>query len=380
MHDFSDDQLMSPYAPMRVRNTYWWAYAREMAKTGWLLPDGRMDSRLPHRIMDELIAPTIAEFQKINPPGSEGREALGLMVAQAFSFRHWIPLAAQFEANGRQIFDFSDGLVGTLNHTDVKDATLEGLELPYPALYVRVGKQEHLKLEYEDKFEYMDGFFIAGSAWEDAGVRTHRLLFGLTTVLENGKGMGFPGYFLDIAPEMLALPCLEAVDAALARRRQMLAESGQREDFQAVQMARYDESAELLRKAMPLVLNCLFFLDSMGKDELPLEPGRDTSSELTVRWAQAPGPRRPKLASRLSSEGYALVHFVGKEFDGPADAAPRGHAAPGWVRGHWRMQPHGVGRTLRKRIRIPPVFRNPRGAPGDDVPGHVYVVGPETPQ
>jgi hypothetical protein len=31
---------------------------------------------------------------------------------------------------------------------------------------------------------------------------------------------------------------------------------------------------------------------------------------------------------------------------------------PHWRRGHWRMQPYGEKKSLRKRMRIPPVFVN----------------------
>jgi hypothetical protein len=374
----NDPDLTSPYAPIRYRDTFWWPYAKRLADAGFVLPDGRMDSRVRDRIMEELILPVIRVYSQQMPPGSPHHDALGLAMAQAFSFQHWVPLAAQYEGSGREIFDFSEGLVQTLNHTDIKDATLEDLNLPYPAFYIRFGAQEHIRLEYpegDNKFEFFDGVFVTTSLWDGPESGAKRLLFGMTTVLENGQGMASPGYFLDVTPDMQKLPCLDAIEAALARRRQLIEESEVAAGLQQAQMQRYEESAELLRAAMPLVLNALFYLDSLGSDQPPHEPGRGTSKELAAKWAAAEGGRKRKVASTMTSYGYALVHVVGKEFETHDESgAGRGAAAPGWRRGHWRWQAHGPRHSLRKRIRIPAVFVNPQGRSTESGHGHIYQV------
>ncbi len=372
-----EPERFSPYAPIRYRDTFWWRFARDVTKSGWVQPDGRMGAGLPDRLVAELIEPTIQAFVQNNPEGSPGAEALGLMIEQALRFRHWVPLAGQFEACGRQIFDLTEGLVDVCNNTDVKDATLEDLHLPYRALYIRFGRQEHLKLPYDDEgheFEFLDGVFVAASSWGNDPKGPVRLMFGLTTVLKNDQGMLFPGYFLDIPPDLQKVPCLEAVDAALDLRKATLMADGEIEGVRQAQLDRYEDSAELLRAAMPLVINALFFLDGLGTEN-PLEPGRGTPSELVERWAQAEGSRRRKLGSRLTSEGYTLVHVVGREFDQGTRAA-RGQAAPCWRRGHWRWQAHGPAYSLRKRIRIAPVFVNPGNQAGSssEAPGHIYTV------
>lgn len=389
----NEKELCSPYAPIRLRSTPWWLYAKAMANQHWVTAQGEIETRLPERIMTELINPYIEAFANTLQGEPHAGAILGHFVADMYSTRHWVPLIGQYLGNGNQIFDLADPLVESLNHTDVKDATLEGLQLPYEAFYMRFGKQPSMRLPFRtepdaqdesDPWEYFDGAFVARTRWPDPPLGRHRIVFGLTTVLGNGVGRQVPGLIFDFQPEELLLPALEAIEVSLKRRVSEIIKSAEGGSANTVaiagyQRARYEESADLMRQAMPLVLNGLFYLESL-EGKFDTRPGRDASSEWTVRWANSPPAKRHKLQSRLTSEGYTVVHLVGQELGSVGPAAARGASTPHWRRGHWRMQPYGEGRSLRKRIRIAAQFINPHQAPTIDVPGHIYVPGSERSQ
>ena len=136
--------------------------------------------------------------------------------------------------------------------------------------------------------------------------------------------------------------------------------------------ARYEQTAGLLRAALPLVMNGLFYLESLERHHTHV-PGRDTPPDLLAQWNNASPDRRRRLRSQLTREGYSIVSLVGSEYDHLGPSATRGASSPHWRRGHWRMQPHGPGRTLRKRVRIAPQFIHPHDAPAEELPGHLYV-------
>lgn len=371
----SEAQLSSPYAPVRYNDVAWWHLAKVAASHGWITQSGQIEASLPDKILHGLTVPMIRATQ--------GTDAGGTGFATAMSYRHWVPLAGQFIACGRQIFDLGDGLVESLRNTDIREATLEGLHVPFDSFYVRLGAQADLRLEYPDgstRFELLDGFFVAMPQWSDPDDGLRRLMIGLTTVRDDsGHGFMAPGYFLDFAPEHLKLPCLEAIEAALDRRRSLVRVEGFNESHTAAHIGLYEEVAKLLRPAMQLIINALFYLEHVEAQKLHQEPGRDAPTTLVARWAQAEPARRNKLRQKLNEDGYVLVRLVGREY-GRATGKTHGTVAPHWRRGHWRMQAHGTGRALRKRVHIAAQFINPSGDPADVIQGHIYVPGSDSRQ
>ncbi len=364
--------LLSPYAPVRYRDVAWWRFAKQLAKAGQVQSDGRVRGGLFEYINQELVLPALDAGKQAGFDDAE----LGHLLTKVHAFRGWVPLAAQYELCGRQIFDFDSALVETFVQTDIKDATLEDLHLPYQAFYLRFGPQPHAQLPFEDEsahFEMLDGVFVSTSVWDNDG-RT-RLCLGMTTVRDSGGGMWLPGYYADVAPDEQSLPCAEAVERSIARHAAVLREAPWPEGARSHLLHALDESAALLRSSLPLVINALFYLDSLGKTrDLPVEPGKDVPSELRGRWSSASPRQREKLRSRLTSEGYTVVRVLGRDELSSEERAHigRGPAAPCWRRGHWRWQVHGPRNSLRKRIWVRPVFVNPGGRPADDVPGHIY--------
>lgn len=390
MADQMKPEKSSPYAPIRLRTLGWWKYADAATRNRWVTPHGEIAAALPDHLRNELILPYIDQFANAVREEPEAGGLVGQFVADMISLRYWVPLVGQYLGNGKQIFDLADALVEVLNHTDVKDATLEGLALPYEALYMRFGKQDQIRVPYEDgpgdpdPWEYFEGAFVARARWTAPPHESHRIVIGLTTVLGNGAGRTVPGYIIDFHPAEQALPALEAIEAAIERRKSEISKEvdhgSENEKALALhRQSRWDETAYLLRQALPLVLNGLFYLESLETTP-PAQPGRDTPADMCTSWGNATPARRQKLKSNLTREGYAVVHLVGQDVEPMGVHTPHGAVSPHWRRGHWRMQAYGEKHTLRKRIRIAPQFINPHHASPDEVPGHIYVPGTDRSQ
>jgi hypothetical protein len=292
--------------------------------------------------------------------------------AEAFRLHEWCLLAAYFERAGRQIFDLNDALVEELRHTDVHDATMEQLALPFDTFYVRFGLQSDLNAERATgvtagRTEYVDGAFV----WN---VGPH-VRVGLTTVLADGTGTR-PGRLMDIPWALRELPCLDALEEGYRKQREFFVTdlSDTAPDFRRAMEADLDQGVSLLRAAMPLVLNSIFYLESLEKG-YERSPGRDAPEERKQQWRRGTDENRRKLASRLATDGYAIVYMVGQEVAPAREAAKAGGLLrPHWRRGHWRTQRHGPQRSLVKRIRIKPTLVNADRAADELVTGHVYKV------
>lgn len=378
----ANPDLLSPYAPIRWRRYLWWQYAEHVAKEGRVLANGNLTTEFEPRMQQEFVVPEIKEAAKEIKQNPDSFD-IGGAIAKTMEIRHWAPLVAQYELNGRQIFDVSENLTELLLNTDVKDCTLSGLNLPYDGFFLRFGKQDSIKTPWdkdEGTFEYVDGAMIAVTPYDANGVTGMRLKIGLSTVKENGVGVLTSGYFLDFTPNELLLNVDSAIDRAIERRRldigntfnaigsQMMGAIGDR------LINSMEEGSELARKTMPLVINALFYLESLPT--LPPEgPGRDTSSELVSKWNSSKPDRQYKLKSQLKANGYTVVRLVGREIETPeVDASETGASKrPHWRRGYWREnQAYGPKNSLRKRVLIKPVLVNAAKANADEIPGHIY--------
>ena len=122
-----------------------------------------------------------------------------------------------------------------------------------------------------------------------------------------------PGYFLDFIPQEQAMPVALAIEHAIARRASnFIDQPDDSEEDKAINAHRRDEineGGEILKQASSLIVNVLFYLDSLGTQQR-LEPGRDTPTDYTVRWEQSNPRQREKMKSRLLSEGYTCLLYT----------------------------------------------------------------------
>lgn len=82
--------------------------------------------------------------------------------------------------------------------------------------------------------------------------------------------------------------------------------------------------------------------------------------------------RRGKKRDRVTLASHTVIRLGHRErFDARVTAASRSLDCRFVVRGHWRMQAHGPGRQLRKRVWIKPHWKGPDYA--ERVVAHTYV-------
>ena len=374
----TDRLKFSPYAPVRFQKEPWWIFAADAARAGLVSKDGRVAGHLMDKIQDELLKPALqhglAQLKQEVPDPAELGHVAGAIWAKLAELRHWVPLVAQYLNCGRQIFDLTDEVVEMLEQTDFGDCTLEGWHPPYEAFFVHFGKRDAIRLPFGEEFEYLDGAFVAMTPYDEQG--NLRLKLGFSTCKKSGEGVMMPGYFLDFTPEEQAMPVVQAIEHAIARRaNNFLDKPDDSESEKALNAHRRDEinaGGEILKQASSLIVNVLFYLESLGTQRR-LEPGRDAPTEYTVRWEQSDPKQREKLKSRLLSEGYTAVYLLGREFSSSNTAPHGGHRRTHWRRGHWRDQHHGKANSLIKRKWIKPQLIGASSA--DDLTGHIYVVG-----
>lgn len=370
-----DIDQKSVYAPIRSRGTLWWKYAVLSAKDGHIDAAGKISQALPQMVDDYLIPLYATSFRQATQEQPNADYLWMVHAAKIDLFRHWVPLVAQYELNGRQIFDLDDRLVTLLRQTDVVEATLEQWHAPYEAFYVRFGPQLDMRLPFEDdQFEYLEGAYVARTPFDEKGGM--RLKFGFTTVKADGSGVKLPGYFIDILPHEQLLTVPLAVEAVLARHLAEMEDRSEHDEATRAlhrhQRSEVNDSAELLRTGSKLLVNALFYLESIRVSQPPPEPGRDTPAERVSRWLHLPDRRRHKEQSALSADGYAVVRLVGREASAE-DASTSGVGVRAhWRRGHWRQQRHGAGLALLKRLWIKPVLVAASHGDVLNLPGHVY--------
>jgi hypothetical protein len=371
-----DNTLKSPYAPVRLRDLGWWRYAQQAAKDGKITSRGMIAPQFPDEIWRDLVVP-LARMASEAAQTADEKDAVGQLVAKAMQFRQWIPLIGQYEQCGKQIFDLDDALVTMLRMTDAEDCQLSAWNAPYDAFYVRFGKQHEMRLQFgPDEYEYLDGAFVAVTPWTQEGTQ-RRLKIGLCTVKEDGAGVQMPGYFVDLTPAEQELAPSQAVDAFIQRKFAELDADSQEtpkyRDLNEIRKGEYKEGADLMKAAVSLVVNSLFYIESLGVNH-PLTPGRDVPPAQVAQWHQAPATRKFKASQKITRDGYVMVHLLADPTAHEAGhQSEREGVATHWRRGHWRRQRYGPQNSLMKRVWLRPVMINP-GDPDPDRPGHVYVV------
>ena len=129
-----------------------------------------------------------------------------------------------------------------------------------------------------------------------------------------------------------------------------------------------NEEWELTRGILRAAINFCMLVDEVGHERVGPD-GAEHERELR-KYAEAMSRGRDKERAARARAKLAAVPYlyeldqqvqlyktVATHNDLPGDPTGR-TMPPHHRRGHWRMQAHGPERSLRKRIRIPPVFVN----------------------
>lgn len=325
-------------------------------------------------------------------PERKGRIALNFQEEINTATRYAI-----FGALGRNIFDFDPTLISMFEKTDVGDIPANVINAPFDSLYLSFGALPHLKLK--DGFS-VDGAYVFLQKFPDR----HLINITLTTRPDDRTDEFSPGDYLlkeDVSyqldfdlqqdrplDEVIAEAILEkekgmevpeGYDEAFTKAREEALEYGVdvvsvREDSSRRNIDFLYSGFSAFRQAINLVVNGLLYLTAY-----PEEPTVGWSDDAPTKLAEkadkaATIKERRRAESKLMPLGYSRIRFCRHETTPPGADLGGTTNKVFWRRGHWRNQPYGKGRMLRKLRWIMPVLINSDKGEVPDELGRVYRV------
>lgn len=363
----------SAYAPIRYEATR--PYAAQIGKTFMMQAQKGPQARMAFvQHLMPLLKSAVGKMGTENGPGPVQAEMGNV---QAFG---------GFQDAGKVIFDVAPSLTASLSLTDADEIPCGELVLPCKAFYVHFGKDTGLMA---------DGYEVEGAFVHHA---EGRLMVDLVP-----KGWAQPHFFIlpmgepligvsiDITtPEKpLASALTDSIRTILEGNARILAQVAELEKQLTKQygevvkvpspVEQLGDKESLLRKALGLIVNVTFYLAAEPTDSVS-DWGRDTPSEAIAALHAAKGPGETKtIENTLRNAGYSKVRMVGRAFAESVasrevyEAISSGRTvATHFRRGHFKRQPYGPERSLRKTIFVSPVVVN--ASIGGPQPGRIYEV------
>lgn len=321
---------------------------------------------------------------------------------------------ADFHHYGKQIFDFPAEMVTLFKRTDVDGIPLDAVHLPHESFYMHFGPQQDLQTS--DGW-IAEGAYVARIGQGDNQVIQICLTFAPKVPEDYVRFFEHPEpcYVQAMTAEKLKIGVGEAVDMVLAEK---LKELGHQIEFGTpdIDQARAEMSEELaeagveLQDASPLyaaeeklriqslhhiwqtmlrlVVNGIAYLSAYPDDTETKWPD-SAPKELITTLQTGHYKAKSKAIGKLAELGFSAINYCGKSFrTTPGETAT--HSIVGestrehdydsftWVRGHWRRQPYGQNRTLRRLLWLMPHRRTLAGsASGQEQAkehGHIYLV------
>ncbi|MCR5890398.1 hypothetical protein LRS06_21965 [Hymenobacter sp. J193] len=295
----------------------------------------------------------------------------------------------QWQRAGRQIFDFSLGLLEMLALTDVSHVGVEMLRLPYPACYLDLSAAG-LRMG-DDKSPLIEGVYVLedSTPLDEAGHELDRMIHLSFTgnyieqyayvneQLTEMGGRGFNAYTLlhdvdESGPEPHVLPT--PIGKVVAAAASTFATGFMDDADEPTRAAILDLHVSFVARTVNLVVNCLLYLMWPDREVKPAyAPGLPV--HLATRLTKATTRRRRQVAeANLAAAGFTRVAYVG---DSVLPRAQRpevvtGSVAAHWRRGHWRKQRWGPGLQEERPIWIQPTIVNKDT--GKAAKGRVYDV------
>jgi len=363
----------SAYAPIRYEATR--PYAVAFSKT--YMNQARQGEQARRAFVQSLpprLEAAISKFGVANGPGPLQSEIVNIQVFGAYH-----------EA-GRVIFDIAPGLTSSLALTDADAIPCGELPLPGAAFYIHFGTSSGL---FADGYE-VEGAFVH-HAEEKLMVDLVPRAWGSQHFFALPMGEPVVGVSVDMSdPAKTITDALtDSIRSIMEANASMFAQIAEVEAKLTAQygevikvptpVERLDDKEPLLKKALGLIVNVLFFLAAEPGDIVDAW-GRDTPREPLDALSSTVMPGRVKsIENSLLKAGYRKVRFVGRTFaDSVAsraihEAIDTGRTlATHFRRGHFKRQPYGPERSLRKTIFVAPVVVN--AGKGDDQSGRIYDV------
>lgn len=310
----------------------------------------------------------------------------------------------RFIQAGRQIIDFPPTLTDLLSNTDVDDIPLNTIKLPYAAQYLHFGPRPELEMEPG---------WVADGCYVEARGEAGDIRFTVTAVPDDpDKARDWfinpePNYTQDFVEQFRYMDLATAMDTVFSDRMHGLVKAKDKPGGLITDDVRdtFDQRGEQMpegieivdvspkmadtriemeqrrhpvyRAMLRLVVNALCYITAYPDDIATVWP-EGTPQSLRNKADVGKGKEVLRARSKLAALGYVPIHICGQRLAEQMSNLPPGpgsgrHHATHWRRGHWRNQPHGEGRALRKLIWLMPVLV---GHTQNDEPdaGHLYLV------
>lgn len=364
----------SAYAPIRYEATRPFATSIGRAYVSQERRGEKARLQFVQHSLLPLLKNAVARFGEENGPGPVQAEMVNVQIFGSYS------------QGGRVIFDVSKPLATALLMTDADDIPCGELVFPAESFYLHFGSSHELSV---------DGFGVEGAFVKHADGRMWIDLvpvgFGQSHFFALPMGEALIGAVIDTSNS--EKPITQALSDSIARimdqNKAMLAQVQELERQLTQQygevvkvpspVENLSDREPVLLRVTALIVNALFYIASEPTDVLD-DWGRDTPEDATsvLKCARNPGEART-IENTLLKAGYSKVKFVGKAFGATTesldieDAVRTGkHLATHFRRGHYRRQPYGPERSLRKRIFVPPVVVN--SSSNGETQGRIYDV------
>ena len=350
----------SAYAPIRYEATR--PFALPLAKA-FIAASKRGDKARLEFLSDSLINALrmgVAKIGRENGPGPVQSEALNIQI-----FGNYL-------SGGKVIFDIDKTLAQILVLSESEEIPCGEIVYPAEYFYLHFGSESGLTL---------DGFNIEGAYVS----RMHDRL--IVDLIPQGFGQqhffALPRGDTCIGTHIMLNDPEKSVKQALAESIAKVIADNAKAKAQVAELERklterygqivkapspnedIADKEPLLFKALSLILNTMFYLAAEPEDVVE-GWGRDTPIEAlaALKTADKPGTLKT-LENTLVKSGYSKVRFVGRSFSDSLvgrqihAASESGRSlATHFRRGHFRRQPHGPNRALRKTIFVAPVVVN----------------------
>lgn len=328
------------------------------------------------------------------------RERLGNQEQQAvFQEMNLLSTFKAYLGCGREIFDLPRRLVDMLALSDCDDLRLADVHFPYKAQYIHFGRRQDLQLA--------PGWCCDGAYVLASGGYVSVTITAIPEAPEETRNWPVrpePIFSFHFSAKDQELDLGTAIDTAVARvmkelqdeadktyerqvtANQAMEEAGVEGVVRVTTESRVaDEQSKLLsrkdvgRQALSIVVNALCYLTAYPEDaEYTWPEGTPQKLRLQAEDNSAPSKQR-KARQHLKADGFTKIRMCGIQFrqateQGGLSAVNDESVRVHWRRGHFRRQPYGEGRQLRRLVWIMPVLVNAAVMEkGSELPGHIYV-------
>jgi hypothetical protein len=255
---------------------------------------------------------------------------------------------------GERVYEVSNGLADLLARTELRGVHGSDLRLPYPSVYIGLPASANLK---DTEGDFVQGFFVTQSVPADTDA-PGKSWWILTVAAPANDAQAQTCFFFNID-----LLDDEPVEEALDRKLKSVAAypTGVRSAFS-------DGLGPSWKDQFRWVMNVVLYATHHPDAELTEYEANRAYTLLKARAEKAPkgSEKRRRLYEELRNLRPSRRILLGKSVQSETEASvgePRPLRVRTLVAGHWRNQPHGTNRALRKLIWIRPFWRGPEDAP-----------------